>query len=212
MTAVLNGKQVLAPPKDIAEVKNAYEIYKRLDELDPYSVDDSLAAHGFMTHGLVEESGVFLRWHTPYPQSYPCYPGGGCGLCTVPGPLQLLQGEADAVRALFADFGQASGGVVPVLRQGQHHGEQPFGFQGQPRIPQVVVGHHRVVAGFLNAKYRHSITSFRRSGKVFVFGKKTASMPLGHLGGKNLWAATFRLIVNEKTWDFHLLSVQILGK
>ncbi len=59
VTAVLNGKQVLAPPKDIAEVKNAYEIYERLEELDPYSVDDLLAAHGVMTRGLVEESGVF---------------------------------------------------------------------------------------------------------------------------------------------------------
>ena len=59
VTAVLNGKHVLAPPKDIAEVKNAYEIYARLDELDPYSVDDLLTAHGIMTRGLVEESGVF---------------------------------------------------------------------------------------------------------------------------------------------------------
>ncbi len=59
VTAVLNGKHVLAPPKDIAEVKNAYEIYERLDELDPYSVEDLLAAHGIMTRGLVEESGVF---------------------------------------------------------------------------------------------------------------------------------------------------------
>lgn len=59
VTAVLNGKHVLAPPKDIAEVKNAYEIYERLDELDPYSVDDLLAAHGIMTRGLVEESGYF---------------------------------------------------------------------------------------------------------------------------------------------------------
>ena len=59
VTAVLNGKQVLAPPKDIAEVKNAYEIYERLDELDPYSVDDLLTAHGIMTRGLVDESGVF---------------------------------------------------------------------------------------------------------------------------------------------------------
>lgn len=59
VTAVLNGRQVLAPPKDIAEVKNAYEIYERLDELDPYSVDDLLIAHGIMTRGLVEESGVF---------------------------------------------------------------------------------------------------------------------------------------------------------
>ena len=59
VTAVLNGKQVLAPPKDIAEVKNAYEIYERLDELDPYSVDDLLTAHGIMTRGLVAESGMF---------------------------------------------------------------------------------------------------------------------------------------------------------
>ena len=59
VTAVLNGKQVLAPPKDIAEVKNAYEIYERLEELDPYSVDDLLTAHGIMTRGLVDESGVF---------------------------------------------------------------------------------------------------------------------------------------------------------
>ncbi len=59
VTAVLNGKHVLAPPKDIAEVKNAYEIYERLDELDPYSVDDLLMAHGIMTRGLVVESGMF---------------------------------------------------------------------------------------------------------------------------------------------------------
>ena len=59
VTAVLNGKTVLAPPKDIAEVKNAYEIYERLDELDPYSVDDLLTAHGIMTRELVDESGVF---------------------------------------------------------------------------------------------------------------------------------------------------------
>ena len=59
VTAVLNGKQVLAPPKDIAEVKNAYEIYERLEELDPYSVDDLLTAHSIMTRGLVDESGIF---------------------------------------------------------------------------------------------------------------------------------------------------------
>lgn len=59
VTAILNGKHVLAPPKDIAEVKNAYEIYERLDELDPYSIDDLLIAHGIMTRGLVKESGMF---------------------------------------------------------------------------------------------------------------------------------------------------------
>lgn len=59
VTAVLNGKRILAPPKDIAEVKNAYEIYEIMDSLDPYSLDDLLSAHGVMTRGLVEESGCF---------------------------------------------------------------------------------------------------------------------------------------------------------
>ncbi len=33
------------PPKDIAEVRNAFEIYERLETLDPYSIDDLLAVH-----------------------------------------------------------------------------------------------------------------------------------------------------------------------
>ncbi len=59
VTAVLNGKRVIAPPKDIAEVKNAYEIYEMMDSLNPYSVEDMLNAHGVMTKGLTEESGCF---------------------------------------------------------------------------------------------------------------------------------------------------------
>lgn len=59
VTAVLNGKHIIAPPKDIAEVKNAYEIYEMMDTLNPYAVDDLLNAHGVMTRDLVEESGSF---------------------------------------------------------------------------------------------------------------------------------------------------------
>jgi len=59
ITAVINGKTVIAPPKDIAEVKNAYEIYEHLDDLNPYSVDDLLIAHGIITKGLIEEAGEF---------------------------------------------------------------------------------------------------------------------------------------------------------
>jgi Fic family protein len=59
VTVVLNGNHVLVPPKDIAEVKNAYEIYEQLDELDPHSEDNLLNAHGIMTRGLVDESGMF---------------------------------------------------------------------------------------------------------------------------------------------------------
>ena len=59
VTAVLNGKHVLAPPRDITEVRNAYEVYEHLDELDPYSVEDLLTAHGILTRGLVDEAGMF---------------------------------------------------------------------------------------------------------------------------------------------------------
>lgn len=59
VTAIVNGKVIIAPPKDIEEVKNAYEIYELLDTLNPYSISDLLKAHRVMTRGLVDESGVF---------------------------------------------------------------------------------------------------------------------------------------------------------
>ena len=54
VTAVFNGRDVLVPPKSIAEVKYVYEVYERLDELDPYSVDDLLTAHR-----IIDEAGIF---------------------------------------------------------------------------------------------------------------------------------------------------------
>lgn len=59
VTDVLNGKRVIAPPKDIAEFKNAYEIYEHLEELDPFDADDLLKAHGIMVRGLVNEAGEY---------------------------------------------------------------------------------------------------------------------------------------------------------
>lgn len=59
ITAVINGKRVLAPPKDIEEVKNAFEIYSYLDTINPYSVEDLLKAHGVMMRGLVDDYGSF---------------------------------------------------------------------------------------------------------------------------------------------------------
>lgn len=40
-------------------MKNAYEIYDHLNELNPYSVEDLLLAHHVMMRGLVQEDGVF---------------------------------------------------------------------------------------------------------------------------------------------------------
>ena len=59
VTAVLDGKRVLAPPKDIHEAQNAYEAYDALSTMDPYSLDDLLTAHKFMMDGLVKDAGCF---------------------------------------------------------------------------------------------------------------------------------------------------------
>lgn len=59
VTAVLGGARVLAPPKDILEVQNAYEAYERIASLDPYSLEDLCSAHQVMMQGLTPEAGMF---------------------------------------------------------------------------------------------------------------------------------------------------------
>ena len=56
---MINGKRVLAPHDDIAEVKNAYGAYEYMQKLDMYSVEDLLLAHRLMTEGIIKESGRF---------------------------------------------------------------------------------------------------------------------------------------------------------
>ena len=59
VTAVIEGKHVIAPPRELLEVQNAIEVYEMLDSLDPTSVDDLLSAHGVLMGGLVGEAGRF---------------------------------------------------------------------------------------------------------------------------------------------------------
>ena len=59
VTDIIDGKRVLAPPAEIKEVQNAYEIYEKLDILNPYSIEDLLVAHKIMTKDLIKESGMF---------------------------------------------------------------------------------------------------------------------------------------------------------
>ena len=59
VTDVINGRPVLGPPKDILEVRNAYEVYDRMASFAPCSLEDLLTAHGVMMAGLVREAGCF---------------------------------------------------------------------------------------------------------------------------------------------------------
>ena len=56
---VINGKLVLGELKEIQEVKNAYDAYERISEINPYSIADLKRFHGIMTKYLVEGSGEF---------------------------------------------------------------------------------------------------------------------------------------------------------
>lgn len=59
VTAILDGKRVLGNPNEIREVKNAYDAYDMMMQLNPYSVLDLLKAHEKMMNGLIEENGKF---------------------------------------------------------------------------------------------------------------------------------------------------------
>ena len=56
---VINGKVVIGEQRDIQEVKNAYEAYEHLSEINPYDIEHLKRFHGVMTKYLVEESGKF---------------------------------------------------------------------------------------------------------------------------------------------------------
>lgn len=59
VTDIIKGKHIFGPPKDIQEVKNAYEAYEHLLEYAPYQVSDFLKAHQMMTLYLVQDAGHF---------------------------------------------------------------------------------------------------------------------------------------------------------
>lgn len=61
VTAVLEGKRVIAPQRDLLEVQNALACYSMLSTWNPASSKHFLTAHRLMMSGLVERPGA---WRT----------------------------------------------------------------------------------------------------------------------------------------------------
>ncbi|MEY3351273.1 MAG: hypothetical protein RIQ50_1384 [Bacteroidota bacterium] len=59
VTAVFNNKRVLAPQKDILEVKNAISVYDDLLDFKASSLSSFLKAHSLLMMGLVRSPGKF---------------------------------------------------------------------------------------------------------------------------------------------------------
>jgi len=61
ITAILDGKKVIAPAREIQEARNALNVYERLLDYDPLSLQDLLSAHKTLMTGLVSDAGVFRK-------------------------------------------------------------------------------------------------------------------------------------------------------
>jgi Fic family protein len=59
ITAIFEGKRVIAPPREILEVRNAIKAYNQFETWTPCSRDDLLAAHNTLMSGLLDVSGQY---------------------------------------------------------------------------------------------------------------------------------------------------------
>ncbi|HEX2747214.1 MAG TPA: Fic family protein, partial [Verrucomicrobiales bacterium] len=59
VTAVVAGKRVMGPPKEIQEVHNAFTAYEAMEGWNPASSKDLLTAHRLLMSGLVKDAGRY---------------------------------------------------------------------------------------------------------------------------------------------------------
>lgn len=86
---LIDGKNVVAPLKEIQEVKNAIKTYEMYPTLDAFKEKDLLKAHGVMMQALVEDAG--------------CYRRGGVGVFGEKGMVHLAP-PAERVPILMHDL------------------------------------------------------------------------------------------------------------
>ena len=112
---IINGKAVLGEQKEIQEVKNAYAVYERLSEIDPYNIRHLKQFHGIMTKYLVEESGEFRSGEEGV------FNGGQCIFMAPPARFvpQLMD-------ELFAWIKEAQEYVHPLILSSVFHYEFVF--------------------------------------------------------------------------------------
>jgi Fic family protein len=57
VTAILDNKRIIAPKKDILEVKNAIKAYENIESYNPTSLTSFCKAHGILMNDLIENAG-----------------------------------------------------------------------------------------------------------------------------------------------------------
>ncbi|WP_220456817.1 Fic family protein [Changpingibacter yushuensis] len=113
VTAILDGKRVLGDPREICEVKNAFDAYDLLVDTDPMSVKDLLAVHHAMMDDLAEEAGMFRT------QGVGIFDGDQ--LVHMVPPAEFVAGQ---ISDLIAWYGEST--LPPLVKSAVFHYEFEF--------------------------------------------------------------------------------------
>jgi len=112
---VINGRRVIGPEGEIAEVRNAVTAYSLLGSFDPYGMDELLRLHGMMMAGLADDAGKLRT-------------GGegvfrGKDLVFMAPPPELVP---DHMRNLFDWLNRESASLSPLIASSVFHYEMVF--------------------------------------------------------------------------------------
>lgn len=113
ITAILEGKRVIAPPREVQEVKNALAAYDRFDTWKPEAEKDLLEAHRLLMSGLIDEAGIYRH--------------GGVGVMAGQQVIHMAP-PADRVPHLMADLFRwlAATNAHPLIASSVFHYEFEF--------------------------------------------------------------------------------------
>ena len=113
ITAILEGKRVIAPPREVQEVKNALAAYDLFGTWKPEAEKDLLEAHRMLMSGLIDEAGLYRH--------------GGVGVMAGQQVIHMAP-PADRVPQLMGDlFGWlAAADVHPLIASSVFHYEFEF--------------------------------------------------------------------------------------
>lgn len=113
---IIDGKTVVGPQNEIKEVKNAYNAYKLMDNINPYSIKDLKSAHRVMMDLIVEKSGEFRKGHEGVFDE-----NGNCiHVCPPPEQLNLL------INKLFKWMKENKDTLHPLILSSVFHYEFVF--------------------------------------------------------------------------------------
>jgi len=113
ITAILDGKPVIAPPKEILEVRNAIKAYEFFEQWSPTSETNLLQAHTVLMQGLIDELGK--------------YRSGGVGVMSGEEVVHMAPG-ANRIPTLMANLIEwlSQSDVHPLIKSSVFHYEFEF--------------------------------------------------------------------------------------